>query len=260
MRIRDDKSAKDAILQSLHTSVKMLSRKAALKGSELNHLLARTKEEFHIFEEMDSSGEAPMVELLRDDELPVWMTEDVEAQKREEGMAKMVQMGRGHRVKDQRLYNFDLLSDRDFSRMLEEAENGEGVDIRQHLLESKERSLLRIQSKTDVSQKMRQRRQKEGMNLIYEQVIGKKNEKGEQPARHFFQIPMHLPGFPKDTTSLHEIGERIRSLEYRGKTELRTDFTAMFDAFLSHFAVSITTDVPSLRLYEFCSEHCPFIS
>eukprot|EP01028_Stygiella_incarcerata_P004396 TRINITY_DN195_c0_g1_i1.p1 TRINITY_DN195_c0_g1~~TRINITY_DN195_c0_g1_i1.p1 ORF type:complete len:710 (+),score=220.78 TRINITY_DN195_c0_g1_i1:1493-3622(+) len=256
MRIRDDKSAKDAILQSLHMSVKMLSSKAALKGSQLNRVLARSEEEFRVFEEMDSSGEAPMVELLREDELPDWMMEDVEAQRKEEEMAKMVQMGRGHRVKDQRLYNFDLLSDRDFSRMLEEAESGEGVDIRQHLLEKKERSLLRIQSKTDMSLKMRQRRQKEGMNLIYEQVIGKKNEKGEQPARHFFQIPLHLPGFPKDAMSLHEIGEKIRSLEYRGKAELLADFTAMFDSFSSHFGAESEVGKDAIYLDNYVDTLC----
>ena len=49
----------------------------------------------------------------------------------------------------------------------------------------------------------------DALNLALWGAVGKR----EQPARHFFQIPIHLPGFPKDAMSLHEIGEKIRSLE-----------------------------------------------
>jgi len=103
-------------------------------NQELNRMLARTDQEFEIFEKMDTERDQREIDdwiaagntgphpprLMTEEELPEWLTEDVVAQMERVNAAN--QYGRGHRARSGVKYADDNMTELEFMEMIENNE------------------------------------------------------------------------------------------------------------------------------------------
>eukprot|EP00762_Andalucia_godoyi_P001607 ANDGO_00271.mRNA.1 putative ATP-dependent DNA helicase CHR23 len=133
---RNEAVLRQELLSIFNAEAKVFTDQNITQVEELNEMMHRSSDEVAKFRELDD--EEPMVGLLKQSDVPQWLLK-TEAQVLEEmsGSHNADNFGRGLRVRDERHYNYELITDKEFVEAME----GGNADM-QSLLSAKKRSMM----------------------------------------------------------------------------------------------------------------------
>eukprot|EP00741_Cyanophora_paradoxa_P019850 tig00000217_g19158.t1 len=204
---------------------------------QTNRLLARSQEEFELFQEMDREREErssppPKPRLMEDSETPQWLLEPLP----DPDKFALEEYGRGARQREKVDYTIDQMTDAQFLQM---AETGETRTRRRGTKDGEEGEGPRggpakSRGPVELFSNLNTPDLQEKVRLLYDSLLAATDTTGRKYAEAFRELPSReeLPLYYqviKEPLDLNTVDERIKSGTYQRRQRLERDLNLIWN-------------------------------